>query len=302
MRCSASSAKKAAVAAGLFALGCALAVALALADRVGLAYAEVSAVYTATTNPSYSNPDTGAIEDAGGSAQSALGTSMAQSITGQQAYVEKDVDGSVFVTLRMAQAAEVGAVSIASDADHDGTFDAAQPAQVMRTDAAENKVDVRARIAGERATLRVNMYVNAMGREVVYFVTLGNLQEGNAAGFVETVVPGEGSALEQADPASLASGSSETPGDGTEGRKSSLAEGSAAEGVKEYTGDGAEATSSGSNGAEALNYPVIVGGVAGVAALGALVAYFAVARPRRAVQASAAAAAAESAEGTGCDG
>ena len=243
MKARATFANRARIVAGLLALCCMLAACLVVPGGVESAYAEVSAVYTATANPSYSNPDTGAIEDAGGSAQSVLGTSMVQSITGQQAYVEKDVDGAVFVTLRMAQAAEVGAVSIASDADHDGTFDEAQSAQVMKNDAAENKVDVRARIAHEQATLRVNMYVNAMGREVVYFVTLSDLREGNAAGFVETVVPGEGSA-----PAPSAQvGASEPAADRAEGQQAAVAEGEAASGVKEYTGDGAAVSGSAQN-------------------------------------------------------
>lgn len=297
MKACATFENRARIVAGLFALCCMLAACLVVPGGVESAYAEVSAVYTATANPSYSNPDTGAIEDAGGSAQSVLGTSMVQSITGQQAYVEKDVDGAVFVTLRMAQAAEVGAVSIASDVDHDGTFDEAQSAQVMKNDAAENKVDVRARIAHEQATLRVNMYVNAMGREVVYFVTLSDLREGNAAGFVETVVPGEGSA-----PASSAeAGASEPAADRVEGQQAAVAEGAAASGVKEYTGDGAAVSGSAQNDAGSLNYSAIVGGIVLVAVLGGIAAYVAVVRPRRAAQASAAAAAAESAEDSGRD-
>lgn len=297
MKARATFANQARTVAGLFALCCALAACLAVPGGVEPAYAEVSAVYTATANPSYSNPDTGAVEDAGGSAQSVLGTSMVQSITGQQAYVEKDVDGAVFLTLRMAQAAEVGAVSIASDVDHDGTFDEAQPAQVMKNDAAENKVDVRARIAGEQATLRVNMYVNAMGREVVYFVTLSDMREGNAAGFVETVVPGEGGA---AAPSAQAS-ASEPAADRAEGQQAAVAEGAAASGVKEYTGDGAAVSGSAQNDAGSLNYPAIVGGIVLVAVLGGVAAYVAVVRPRRAAQASAAAAAAESAEDSSRD-
>ncbi|MDD7369989.1 MAG: heme-binding Shp domain-containing protein [Berryella intestinalis] len=297
MKARATFANQARIVAGLFALCCALAACLAVPGGVEPAYAEVSAVYTATANPSYSNPDTGAVEDAGGSAQSALGTSMVQSITGQQAYVEKDVDGAVFLTLRMAQAAEVGAVSIASDVDHDGTFDEAQPAQVMKNDAAENKVDVRARIAGEQATLRVNMYVNAMGREVVYFVTLSDMREGNAAGFVETVVPGEAGAAAP----SAQAGASEPAADRAEDQQAAVAEGAAASGVKEYTGDGAAVSGSAQNDAGSLNYPAIVGGIVLVAVLGSVAAYIAVVRPRRAAQASAAAAAAESAEDSSRD-
>ena len=87
---------------------------------VGVAHAAASAVYTASTAPSYSNPVTGAIEDSAGQSNVALAESMTTGCTYPAALVEKDTSGDTFVTLRFKLADQMGAMSFWADNGGDG--------------------------------------------------------------------------------------------------------------------------------------------------------------------------------------
>ena len=165
-------------------------VACAMCASVGAApqsaYAD-AAVYTASATAYYANPDTGVIEDSGGEGSAALGQSMADGILQPQAFVEKDVDGRTFVTVRLYQANEIGDVVVSSDPSHSGSFGAASLAANMSMDASANMGDWLFETPSEGSTFRLTMYVEPMGREVTFFVLLDGFQEGNSAGFVQTV-------------------------------------------------------------------------------------------------------------------
>ena len=89
---------------------CAVVVALAVSAvaHVGVAHAATSAVYTAATVPSYSNPVTGSIEDSAGQSNIALAESMTTGCTYPAALVETDTAGNTFVTLRFKLADQMG--------------------------------------------------------------------------------------------------------------------------------------------------------------------------------------------------
>ncbi len=57
-------------------------------------------VYTAHVTTTYTNPDTGKVDD-GGSSNAALGEGMCRSATAETALVEIDHDGNVWLTLRL---------------------------------------------------------------------------------------------------------------------------------------------------------------------------------------------------------
>jgi len=188
------------------------------------AYAAVSTVQTATATPSYENPDTGVIEDSGGTDNKALGESMVSGTNQPYALVEMDTSGNYFVTLRLKQAQYISDVTVSSDPEHDGTFGDAQAGTVTNTDTANDMADVRAAIVSPSSTLRVSFYVQPMGRYVIYYVTLSNFVDGNTQGFVPQIVAGEG----QPDPAP-------STNDGSD-----AAEGNA--NIHEYDGEGNEVT------------------------------------------------------------
>lgn len=294
--------------AAAFALAAAL-VLVASAVSPGSAFAAVSAVYTASTNPTYENPATGAIEDAAGGSNVALAESMVTSIVYENALIERDTDGVMYASLRFKLADQISSISL--EASEDGA--SYEPVEVVQmqtgTDSATSTAtaDYRIAIPSETATLRCSMDVIPMGRAVVYFITFGSLQEGDADGtFVVSVTPGEGT--DDAAPAAAAA-SATASGDagasgGTEDAEGEqvqsaddLTGASANEGVQEFDEEGREVT--GGKQAEASldggTIATIVGVAVAVIAVAGVAVYAAYLRPKRARQASAAAAAAAAA-------
>lgn len=294
--------------AAAFALAAAL-VLVASAVSPGPAFAAVSAVYTASTNPTYENPATGAIEDAAGGSNVALAESMVTSIVYENALIERDTDGVMYASLRFKLADQISSISL--EASEDGA--SYEPVDVVQmqtgTDSATSTAtaDYRIAIPGETATLRCSMDVIPMGRAVVYFITFGALQEGDADGtFVVSVTPGEGT--DDAAPAAAAA-SATASGDagasgGTEDAEGEQAQSaddltgaSANEGVQEFDEEGREVT--GGKQAEASldggTIATIVGVAVAVIAVAGVAVYAAYLRPKRARHASAAAAAAAAA-------
>lgn len=271
---------------------------------VGAAHAAVSAVYTASTMPSYANPVTGAIEDSAGQSNVALAESMTTGCTYPAALVEKDTAGNTFVTLRFKLADQMGAMSFWADNGGDGAFSAVEAAQ-MQVDSANNTADWRFQVPSETSNIRVSMYVTPMGRDVVYFTQLTGLVEGNtdAVPFVQTITPGEEAAepTAAAEPAASASASGESAASSASGEAAPQVDGAANAGVKEYNADGQE-TTEGQDRSEPLNgatTAAIVGGIVVVLAVAGAATYFAYLKPKRAKQAQAAAAAAAAAKPRG---
>lgn len=263
-------------------------VALCIADAMkacpSCAYAATSLALSATTQPSYENPYNGVIEDSGGVRARALGESMVNSTVDKQAFFERDTDGHCFVTLRLHQGKEIGDVKFQSSKDDKGAFSEAIAAQTMQKNAKANTIDVRAQVSSQDAALRVSMYVEPMGRYVIYFVKLAQFEPGNAGGFVESVKPGEGSDDATADATTNTSTAQGSSSDAAATQKSSSSAGSstsATSGVKEFNGDGAPVGSDTKAAANSLNYPLIIGIIVVVLIVIALIVNFAILAPAR---------------------
>lgn len=292
------------------AAACALATVLVLvasAVSPGPAFAAVSAVYTAATNPTYENPATGAIEDAAGSSNVALAESMVTSIVYENALIERDTDGTLYASLRFKLADQISSIALEVSADG-SSYEPVEAAQMQTgTDSATSTAtaDYRFAIPSETATVRCSMDVIPMGRAVVYFISFGALQEGDADGtFVQTVTPGEGT--EDAAPAAASAAdvdASGTSGDADAAEDEPVQDAddltgtSPNEGVQEFDEEGREVT--GGKQAEASldggTLALIAGIAAGVIVVAGVAVYAVYLRPKRAKQASAAAAAAAAA-------
>ena len=283
-----------------FAAACALVATLVLAASVafpGVAFAAVSAVYTAPTSPTYENPATGVIEDSAGQSNVALGESMVSSIVYENALIERDTDGTLYASLRFKLADQISGIGFEVSADG-STYEAVEGTQMQTgTDAATSTAtaDYRLPIPSETATLRCTMDVIPMGRAVIYFIQFGELQEGDADGtFVVSVTPGEGT--EDTEPAA-------TDGDATASDEDAATEepvqdaddltnASKNEGVQEFDEEGREVTGDKQDQGSLDSGTILM--IVGIAAA-VVVVYVAYLRPKRAQQASAAAAAAAAA-------
>ena len=141
-------------------------------------FAASNGIYTATATSHYKHPITGVIEDSGGEGSYVLGQSMTDSALNRAALVEVDPQGNTFVTVRLNLMDNIQNPQFQVDGSRNGNFSAVS-ATVMQEDFTNNTTDFRMQVPSENAILRCNMYVIPMGRDVIFYITVGNLQSGS---------------------------------------------------------------------------------------------------------------------------
>ena len=159
---------------------CSMVVMLALMAGISAipAYAASPGIYTATATSHYKHPTTGVIEDSGGEGSYVLGQSMTESALNKAALVEVDPQGNTFVTVRLNLMDNIQNPQFQVDGSRNGSFTPVN-ATVMQEDFTNNTTDFRIQVPSENAIIRCNMYVIPMGRDVIFYITVGNLQSGS---------------------------------------------------------------------------------------------------------------------------
>lgn len=153
---------------------CSMVVMLALVAGITAipAYAASNGIYTATATPHYRNPLTGKIEDSGGEDSEVLGQSMTESATDTKALVEVDSNGSTYITVRLKLMDNIQNPTFKVDGS-------SVSASLMQEDYSANTADYRMKVASENSVIRCSMYVVPMGRNVIFFITVSNLNSGS---------------------------------------------------------------------------------------------------------------------------
>lgn len=129
-------------------------------------------IYTATATSHYKHPTTGKIEDSGGEGSYVLGQSMTDSALNKAALVEVDFSGATWVTIRLNLMDNIQSPQFQVDGS-------SVSATLMQEDYTNNTADYRMRVNSENSIIRCNMYVIPMGRDVIFYITVGNLQSGS---------------------------------------------------------------------------------------------------------------------------
>ena len=142
------------------------------------ALAASNGVYTATATSHYKHPTTGVIEDSGGEGSYVLGQSMTDSALNKAALVEVDSSGATWITIRLNLMDNIQSPQFQVDGSRNGSFSAVS-ATVMQEDYTNNTTDFRMKVPDESAIIRCNMYVIPMGREVIFYITVGGLSAGS---------------------------------------------------------------------------------------------------------------------------
>ena len=135
-------------------------------------------IYTATATSHYKHPTTGKIEDSGGEGSYVLGQSMTDSALNKAALVEVDPQGNTFVTVRLNLMDNIQNPQFQVDGSRNGNFSSVS-ATVMQEDFTNNTTDFRIQVPSENAIIRCNMYVIPMGRDVIFYITVGDLKSGS---------------------------------------------------------------------------------------------------------------------------
>lgn len=136
------------------------------------ALAASNGIYIATATPHYKHPTTGKIEDAGGDGSAVLGQSMTESATYKKALVEVDSAGNTYITVRLQLMDNIQNPQFQVDGK-------SVSATLMQEDYTNNTADYRMKVNSENSIIRCNMYVVPMGREVIFYITVSNLQAGS---------------------------------------------------------------------------------------------------------------------------
>ena len=153
---------------------CSMVVMLALMAGISAipAYAASPGIYTATATSHYKHPTTGVIEDSGGEGSYVLGQSMTDSALNKAALVEVDSSGATWITIRLNLMDNIQSPAFQVDGS-------SVSATLMQEDYTNNTADYRMRVNSENSIIRCNMYVIPMGRDVIFYITVGNLQSGS---------------------------------------------------------------------------------------------------------------------------
>ena len=107
-----------------------------------------------------------------------LGQSMTESALNKAALVEVDPQGNTYVTVRLNLMDNIQNPQFQVDGSRNGNFSAVS-ATVMQEDFTENTTDFRMQVPDENAIIRCNMYVIPMGRDVIFYITVGDLKSGS---------------------------------------------------------------------------------------------------------------------------
>lgn len=278
---------------------CSMVVMLALVAGITSipALAASNGVYTATATSHYKHPTTGLIEDSGGEGSYVLGQSMTDSALNKAALVEVDSSGATWVTIRLNLMDNIQSPQFQVDGS-------SVSATLMQEDYTNNTADYRMRVNSENSIIRCNMYVIPMGRDVIFYITVGNLQSGSgdfitsitvqepepepeqpAVTTPQTQTPSSQTPSEQAPsssqtPSSAAPSSSEASSSNTSSADSSSEDSSSeALGLEEFDASGNKVsdTSTEAEQDSSTGNPVIwwvIGGIIVVAIAGGCVWYF----------------------------
>ncbi|MDO4260866.1 MAG: heme-binding Shp domain-containing protein [Eubacteriales bacterium] len=182
-------------------LACLLAGAVLLAGLPAEAQAaeESSKLYTVTVTGHYRDPQTQEISDSGGEDNAALGESMVGSVVDPTGLLTETEDGDWTLSLRFHLMNNISNVAFQAQAEGESGW---SEASFQKTGSGDDTGDFCVLLPAESSTLKAECYVDAMGRDVVFFLTYGDRQEGNTtdlaeAGSFDAVSSGAG--LDEAD-------------------------------------------------------------------------------------------------------
>ena len=154
------------------------------------AYAASGSVYTCTINRSYSHPVTGVIEDSGGEGSYATGQGMVESCVNTTGILEKTDDGAYYLTIRLSLMDYTSGHSFKVQNYGDSGW--STPSEIGTTatgsDSNGSTADVCIRVPSENCVIRGSMYVDPMGRDVIFYVYPSNYKDGNSTNMKATMV------------------------------------------------------------------------------------------------------------------
>lgn len=174
---------------------CVLAITLMAGFPAVKAYAASGTVYSCAINRCYAHPLTGVIEDSGGESSYATGQGMVEGCVYSNGILEVTDDGAYYLTFRMSLMDYTSGHSF--QVQNVGDSGWSTPSEIGITgngsDSNGTTADVCMRVPSENCIVRGFMYVEPMGRNVVFYLYPSDYSEGNNTDMNATMVTGSAS-------------------------------------------------------------------------------------------------------------
>ena len=182
---------------------CVLAITLMAGFPAVKAYAASGTVFSCAINRCYAHPVTGVIEDSGGESSYATGQGMVEGCVYSNGILEVTDDGAYYLTIRMSLMDYTSGHSF--QVQNVGDSGWSTPSEVGITgngsDSNGTTADVCIRVPSENCIVRGSMYVEPMGRDVIFYLYPSNYSEGNNTDMNATMVTesSNGTSVESSD-------------------------------------------------------------------------------------------------------
>lgn len=146
-------------------------------------------VYTCTINRCYAHPVTGVIEDAGGEASYATGQGMVEGCVYATGMMEVTDSGEYYLTIRMSLMDYTSGHSFWVQNVGDSDWQSPALGQTgSGTDTNGTTADITICVPSENCVVRGSMYVEPMGRDVVFYLYPSDYSAGNTTDMTPTIV------------------------------------------------------------------------------------------------------------------
>lgn len=146
-------------------------------------------VYTCKITASYQHPLTGKIEDSGGSQSKATGQGMVEGSVFSRGLMEVTQSGETYLTFRMSLIDHTSKHSFSVQKRGASLWSNASVVQTASGKDNNGKTaDLRMKIPSKDCIIRCSMYVNPMGRNVIFYFYPSSITEGNSAGMKASIV------------------------------------------------------------------------------------------------------------------
>ena len=164
-------------------------------------------VYTCAVHPCYVHPVTGVIEDSGGEASYATGQGMVDGVVYSTGILELTDSGEYYLTVRFSLMDQTSGHSFwVQNVGDSGWSAPAAGVTGSGTDGNGTTADICIQVPSENCVVRVSMYVDPMGRDVIFYLYPSDYTAGNSTDMNATIVTAS-SGSGEATAGSTASGS-----------------------------------------------------------------------------------------------
>lgn len=146
--------------------------------------AEQAKVYVTKATSYYKHPVTGEVEDIG--KNEGLGQPMTESVLHPKALLEVDSSGKLYATVRFFLTDHISEVSFSTQKRGETSFKKVSYEITQENIGGTYCSDYRIQIPSEDAIVRAQIYITAMGREVIFYCDFSNKKAGKGD-FIATV-------------------------------------------------------------------------------------------------------------------